>query len=167
MREVSGPCAPTVTFFPCPVYLKILQQILSPSPINWHRKILQYCCQSFLLISYVYPHSFLQPLSFALPPPLPVPSVVSVSNQTGKIIFHTVALWIWAAQYTPSMTRTLEGMYFHAKFTVISKLAGPTNGQLASVLWITIFGVQDTPHAPIMVSWKNSILFSLCYLDLC
>ncbi len=84
-------------------------------------------------------------LSFALPPSLPVPSAVSVSNQTGKIIFHTVALWIWAAQYIPSVTRTLDGMYFHGRFTVISKMAGPTNGQLASVLWITIFGVQDTP----------------------
>jgi len=64
---------------------------------------------------------------------------MSVSNQTGKIIFHTVALWIWAAQFTPSVTRTLERMSFHGRFTVIYKMAGPSNGQLPAVLWITIF----------------------------
>lgn len=45
-----------------------------------------------------------------------------------KSFFHTVALWIWAAQYTPSVTRTLEGMSIHGRFTVIYKMAGPTNG---------------------------------------
>lgn len=120
-----------LSLFSFVVYLKILQQILSPSPINWHRNIL------LSLFSFIFRHiSTLVPsASLSQPPPsLPVPPAMSVSNQTGKIILHTVALWIRAARCTPSVTRTLEKMYFHGRFNVISETAGPTNRQLPSVL---------------------------------
>lgn len=124
---------------PCPVYLKIAADFESQSN-KLAQKNPAVLLSVFLLILciYIQTHFFTLSHNFflfpSLSPSLPVPSAVSVSNQIGKIIFHTAALWIWAAQYSPSVTRTLEQMYFHGRFTVIFKMAGSTNGQPPSVL---------------------------------